>query len=120
MRYLSVVLILMVQLGLVGRSVAAAELRCEISEKHLCQPSADCTRVPAKVWNLIDLENRTYARCDNSGCDTYDALVSTSGVVTRVEVPGRGLTTTLTDGGSSFVEVATLVDTVYVSFGSCR
>lgn len=96
----------------------AAELKCEIRQKFFCEESG-CRTMPAKVWNLVDVSKKTYARCDSSGCDKYPAEFSTSGVFVNIDVPGRGLTAKMSVDTSSFHEVATMLHSIYLSFGSC-
>lgn len=98
----------------------AMELRCEIDEKHYCEQGAGCKEVPATIWNFVNLDNATYRRCDTSGCDEYRAKVSAAGVYYVIDLPGHGTLAKMSLDGSVFVEVATLVGTVYTSFGSCR
>jgi hypothetical protein len=97
----------------------AATLRCDIASKFLCQ-SAGCSTATASVWNLIDMDAKTYSRCDRSGCDTYDAVFSPSGVFLNIALPANGLIAKLEPGTGSFSEVASLAGEVYVSFGVCR
>lgn len=91
--------------------------RCEISKKHLCGPGG-CETAIAAVWNAIDLEQQTFARCDRNGCDTYQAAVSESGVFTNIAIVDRGLMARLSATGE-FMEVASLGTTAYVSHGRC-
>jgi hypothetical protein len=101
-------------------SVAQArQLRCEISSKQYCTP-AGCEGVSSKVWDLIDLEQKIFKRCDSIGCDQYAANITYSGVYIVIEVPGRGLIAKLRIVGGNFMEVATFATTAYVSFGVCR
>jgi hypothetical protein len=96
----------------------AAELKREIRQKFLCEQSG-CKTAPAKVWNLIDTAGRTYSRCDPIGCDKYPAQFAVSGAFINIDVPGRGLTAKVSADDSTFHEIATLVHSIYVSFGSC-
>jgi hypothetical protein len=89
----------------------AAELKCEIRQKFFCEESG-CSTTPAKVWNLVDMSNKTYARCDSMGCDKYPAQFSASGIFINIDVPGRGLTAKIS--ADSFHEIATLGHAIYV------
>lgn len=72
----------------------------------------------AKVWNVIDLDAETYARCDRLGCDTYPATMSLSGMFKSLALPENGAMAKVgTDG--SFVETVTLGTMAYVSHGRC-
>ena len=106
---------------LASEIVNAEPLKCTITKKFVCDVAQGCRPSAANIWNEIDLERKTFARCDRASCDTYDARMSQSGAYTNIEVPGRGLIAKL--GGpnpAEFVEVATLMGTVLNSFGSCR
>lgn len=102
-----------------GTDARAETLRCEIAEKHVCEAGTGCRAIPPKVWNLVDMGERTFSRCDSSGCDTYPAHFSKSGIFVIIDAPGRGLVAKVSDGGA-FVESATLGTSAYVSFGACR
>jgi hypothetical protein len=104
----------------IGLPAPAQTLRCDISSKVQCEPGgAACRRIDAKVWNVVDLGRRTLARCDQRGCDAYPANFVRSGAYTNILVPERSLLAKLSENGS-FLEVATLTETVLVSFGTCR
>ena len=100
-------------------SVAQARQLREIISKQYCTP-AGCEGVSSKVWNLIDLEQKVFKRCDSIGCDQYAANITYGGVYIVIEVPGRGLIAKLRIVGGNFMEVATFATTAYVSFGVCR
>ena len=104
-----------------GSPAAAQMLKCEISEKHFCEPGKDCVSIPSSIWNKIDLSKSTYSRCDKNGCDDYQMRVSESGIYLNIVLPDRGgVIAKMTKDGPSFLEVATLGTSVYTSFGSCR
>jgi hypothetical protein len=97
----------------------AAELKCEISQKYICETTG-CRTAPTNVWNLVNTTKKTYARCDRMGCDKYDALFSQSDVFVNIALPERGVIAKMAVDASSFHEVTTLAHSVYVSFGSCQ
>ncbi len=97
----------------------AQNLRCKITAKHYCTADRGCSTTSAAVFNRIDVDRGTYARCDANGCDEYDAVLSPSGVFTLIEVPGKDILAKMSRDGSMFLEVVTLATDVYVSFGSC-
>jgi hypothetical protein len=70
-------------------TASADEFRCEVTEKYVCEARAACKPAPRSVWNAIDMNRKTFARCDTRGCDTYDARFSPSGSFINIEVPGR-------------------------------
>ena len=97
---------------------AQAQVRCNIVHKFVCDP-VGCRVSPVVMWNFVDLDKRTYSRCDIKGCSTYGARISRSGSFWNFEVEGRGLIAKMADDGSAFHEVATLMNNVFISFGSC-
>ena len=97
----------------------ARSLRCEIAAKHYCTADRGCSATSTPVFNRIDIDRGTYVRCNANGCDEYDAVLSSSGVFTLIEVPGRDILAKMSRDGSMFLEVVTLATDVYVSFGSC-
>lgn len=97
--------------------LSRGRLACRISRKQVCDEE-ECRAVEAEVWNVIDLEAETYARCDRLGCDTYPATMSLSGMFKSVALPESGAMAKVgTDG--SFVETVTMGTTAYVSHGRC-
>ncbi|CAN7198061.1 hypothetical protein [Ensifer adhaerens] len=97
----------------------AQTLRCDISSKHVCEASPGCQSAKLAVFNRIDLQMRTFSRCDSKGCDKYDAVFSASGAFLNIAVPEKGLMAKLDMTEGRFSEVVTLAGQVYVSFGSC-
>ena len=94
-----------------------APLTCRIVAKQYCDQS-DCSRQPVKLWNVIDFQRQTYARCDRNGCDTFEAHIGRSGVYTNIDIEGRGLLAKIDEDGV-FMEIVTLGVTAYVSHGTC-
>lgn len=97
----------------------AEQLICRVHLKQLCERDTECRRVEPNTWYPIDTVRGTVSRCDAGGCDTYQAAASPSGVFINLDVPGRGMILKIASDGSSFVEVATLGLSVFVSFGAC-
>ena len=97
----------------------ADPLRCEIAQKFSCS-SAGCATGQIGIFNVIDVESGKFSRCDTKGCDDYSANFTRSGVYINVDVPGREMVAKLSVDGSQFVEVATLMNVVLVSFGACK
>ena len=96
------------------------KFECEIKETFVCEAGAACRALPVEVWKLVDMARSSYARCNDArGCDNYDARVSYSGYFVNIDVPGRGITATVSKGGA-FHEVATILHSVLVSFGTCK
>ena len=48
-------------------------ITCRIVSKFNCSHEAGCAKEPTGVWNVIDITGETYSRCDNRGCDKYEA-----------------------------------------------
>lgn len=99
-----------------GASLATPQ-QCTIQTKFFCTLDG-CQSVPVGVWNVWDPVTGEYARCDRLGCDTYQAIVTTSGQFLVIDVPGRGMLARLSVAGQ-FTEVVTLGNDTYLSFGSC-
>ena len=99
---------------------AAQVLRCDIASKHRCDANGGCQKVPAGVWNIVNFPKQTLARCDAKGCETYPAQFVTSGAFINIALPANGMLAKMASDGSTFLETATLMGTVLVSFGACR
>lgn len=106
---------------------AALSLSCIPSEKYVCQMGASCVGgTPAVVGPIaaranLDTGNGelgSYERCDKSGCDKYQALVSGAKAFTHFELPGQGAFSKVGPGGS-WVEVVSLTTTVIITYGYC-
>ena len=79
-----------------------------------------CKAGTPSVHVVLDLEKRTYSRCDTKGCDKYPMTYSSGGAFTTFSLPYRSGTflKTLNDG-SSYVEVASSMLSVLQNFGRC-
>lgn len=107
-------------IALVCAPATAQTLRCEVQSKQVCQPKSGCNPAPMAGFNKIDLDRRTFSRCDSLGCDDYQATFTTSGIFMNIDVVGRGLSAKLNISDNSFLETASMGDAVYVSFGKCQ
>jgi hypothetical protein len=97
--------------------------RCTATKKIVCE-NGECKDAPPTVFFLLGRQGdrNTYSRCDQQGCDTYDAMIKKAGLFENwqlVEPQGVIFKRTLSDD-QSFVVVATLGLQVYVSFGQCE
>jgi hypothetical protein len=99
---------------------ASADVTCTIREKYSCAEGEGCAPVENTIVVRIDIPGATYSRCDAKGCDDYGALFSSSGEYINIDVPGRGMVAKMASDGSEFVEVATLMSVVLLSFGNCN
>jgi hypothetical protein len=104
---------------LVSGQAVAQPITCTIDQKYSCAPSG-CEAAGISVHNVLDLDRRTIARCDQKGCDEYPMNASRSGIFIVIDVPGRGMLAKLSADGNSSVEVVTLGTSAVVSFGTCR
>ena len=100
--------------------LAMAETTCTITEKFQCAQGQGCRPIENKIVIRINVEEQVYSRCDAMGCDDHQAQFSNSGIFTNIALPAKGLLAKMTVDGSSFTEVATIMNEVLVSFGSCR
>lgn len=76
------------------------------------------------VWLEVDFHTFEYSRCDNRGCDHYNAEVKVSGAFVIVSPrPGafvKVLAPARVRDGGMLVDVATTGTSVYQNFGECR
>jgi hypothetical protein len=93
---------------------------CTISQKQVCRPGVECEQTKNSIVVRIDWNQGTYSRCDAKGCDALSMQFAVSGDFLNIEVPGRGMLAKISKDGSSYVEVATFMTNVIVSFGSCK
>ena len=96
--------------------------RCTATKKIVCG-DGECNSAAPTVFVLLGSqgERKTYSRCDQQGCDTYDATVKEAGIYENwqlTEPQGMIFKRALSDG--TFVEVATLGMEVYISTGRCE
>jgi hypothetical protein len=103
-----------------GVPVGAQErLICAIDQKFHCDPGAGCRRIsPGSSYNRIDLEHRTFARCDNKGCEDYPANFTQSGLFINIEFSPGAMAKLGPEMQLS--EVATLWLGAWISYGTCR
>lgn len=106
-------------ISLVSGIAGAAELRCGIATKSVCEPTG-CKSIQPSISNKIDTEKRTFSRCEGTKCDDYEAVMTRSGQFLLVEVPGRSVNAKVEMTTLSFHEVASLGHQVFISFGVCR
>jgi hypothetical protein len=93
-------------------------MRCEITSKFRCSP-AGCKTNELGVFNIFDMETGKFSRCDDNGCDEYEATFTRSGTYLVIDVPGHGMVGKLSADDTKYVEITTLGTTVLVSFGVC-
>lgn len=95
-------------------------LECRPTQGQLCGPAGCSTHHDKlKIWQVWEPATNKFSRCDDKGCDTYDAEVSYSGMWATVSVPGRATFTRLTADGE-YYEVVTQMDLVYIYRGKCE
>ena len=84
MKPLTVALLAMLALALPAG--AQGRLICAIDQKFHCDRGQGSQRIsPGNSYNIIDLEGRLFARCDNKGCDEYPADFTQSGLFMNIE-----------------------------------
>ena len=103
---------------LVSAPAVAAQMTCSISEKHHCETGSGCQRMVNTISVRIDRDRKTYSRCDESGCDTFEVQISQSGDFYNINLANVLAKVSTVD--RSLVEVATFDLRTYVSFGACR
>ncbi len=97
--------------------------RCTATRKIVCE-DGECKSVPPTVFFLLGkhADRNNYSRCDQQGCDTYEAMIKKAGLFENwqlVEPQGVIFKRALSED-QSFVEVATLGLQVYISTGHCK
>jgi hypothetical protein len=103
-----------------GFTPPAKQMRCEVASKFSCG-SDGCTPVDTgSAFNLINLNESTFSRCDRKGCDEYAATITRSGVYLNINLPERAVLAKLDMTGDKYVEVVTLGTAVLISFGRCN
>jgi hypothetical protein len=113
-----------VAISLLATPAVAETWRSQPTQKVACGGEATCQvmRLGAS-YNRVDSTKNLYSRCDDKGCDTYQAKMSRSGAVIDIEVPGKGLLARMmTNGitsGMSYLEAFTFLETVFVVHGVC-
>lgn len=105
------------------RSLPPHFARCTSTNKVVCE-GGECKSTPPTVFVLLGEKRgtNTYSRCDESGCDTYDAVAARSGLYENWQLaePQGVLFKRELKKRSQFVEVATMGLHVYVSSGHCE
>jgi hypothetical protein len=100
-------------------SPAFAVTTCTVDQKQSCDSSVGCQAIKNSIVVRIDWNQGSYSRCDAKGCDDLSMKTSSSGDFINIEVPEHGMLAKISKSTSSFVEVATIMETVLVSFGRC-
>ena len=117
MRFIQMVRFVIVSATMINQSTAAD--RCDVKQKFLCNQTG-CQSTAPTIFSRIDTDQRTYSRCDQKGCDDYQAAISRSGDFMLIALPERGLLAKVSLSNGGFLEVATLGLDAYVSYGQCR
>ena len=109
----------------------AAVIFCGIDQKFACSREG-CGPLPAnRVYTQIDFERQIYARCDDRGCDEYQATISQGGVYINIEFPGHTGFAKLSDTRNDpvfveqlqalhLVESVAMGLVVWISYGTCH
>jgi hypothetical protein len=101
-------------------SPAFAVTTCTVDQKQSCSSGVGCEPVKSYIVVHIDWKRGTYSRCDDTGCNDFSMKASYSLGFVNIEVPEHAMFAKISKSNSSFVEVATFLGTVLVSFGSCQ
>ena len=95
---------------------ALGALSCYGPTKFFCSKDG-CVKINQTVIVHLDPLTGDYSRCDDKGCNSYVVDVSVSGIFLNFTRPGTMAKVAL--DGAMYMEVATLKDTAYISFGEC-
>lgn len=95
-------------------------LSCVATRRSVCADT--CQPAPPAVHVSVtrDGVRGTVKRCDNRGCDTYEASVHTGGVFTNIQMLAPSGYLIKIQGDQEFVEIATLGLTVHYASGKCQ
>ena len=97
--------------------------RCKATSRIVCV-DGECKDVKPTVFFLLGSEGdkKTYSRCDQQGCESYDAITKEAGLYENWQLadPQGVIFKRALSGDQKFVEVATLELQVYISFGQCE
>lgn len=95
------------------------------ADRWICTPTTtrvcsvqDCKTTRPTVRLELRPTSSQYSRCDERGCDDYDAQVSASGIYTIIEA-GRATFVKVVNDGSEYVEAASLGTSIVQNFGRC-
>ena len=108
---------------LLSTPASAQIVTCQISVRFGCAVETGCAEAHSrawKVWNVINLSDETYSRCDIGGCDKYAANLTRGGEFIVIDIPGRGIMAKLDVNLATFLEIATVGTQAQVSFGTCQ
>lgn len=93
---------------------------CNPSRKTFCS-EGKCSDMKPSVWVTVEPALKTASRCDSKGCDTYNVLLSESGIFTNLTRPGNdSWTVKVNNTDGSYTEVTGLLLDKYISYGSCK
>jgi hypothetical protein len=93
---------------------------CTVDQKQSCDSGVGCQPTKNSIVVRIDWNQGSYSRCDAKGCDDLSMKTSSTGDLINIEVPEHAMLAKISKNTSSFIEVATIMETVLVSFGRCQ
>ncbi len=97
-------------------------LRCTPDKRYVCGDT--CEAAPAATYTEVSREGEglhgVVNRCDDKGCDRYEAMFVTAGLYTSIQMSAaRGYLMKI-EGNRSFIEIATSGLQVHYAAGTCR
>jgi hypothetical protein len=105
---------------MVATAPATAQgFRCAATERFVCNVGIGCQ--PGAVgtsWVNVMPATKEYERCDQKGCDRFQAVFTPVGAFVNVEIPGRAAFAKLGPNGF-FSEVVTAATMTILSYGKC-
>ena len=93
-------------------------LECRPTRADVCKPDG-CASGDPRVSQVFAPATSTYKRCDEKGCDAYQAQVSYSGAWANVAVPDRAMFARIMASGE-YYEIVTQMDVVWIYRGQCQ
>ena len=114
-----IILLLVLTMFAVGaaRVAIADTYRCEPEQGYVCGVEGCSTAAPS-VWAVVDMDSGVYMRCDKKGCDSYDGVLSNSGIYTNVLI-APGAIAKIENPSLEYVEVVSSGLGVNISYGQC-
>jgi hypothetical protein len=96
----------------------AIRWECESNKALVCNVSG-CRDTSPVVSIKLNFKSKTYERCSQGACSTFEMQNSTSGVYTLIDLPGRGVMFKALNNGQHFVDAASSNSTLFINFGAC-
>jgi len=98
--------------------VGGKNLLCKPQTTRICDIKSCNDTVPS-ITISVDFESKKYKRCFNKECNLNNSVVTEAGEMIIVNIIG-GTFIKINKLDNSFVDVATLLNIVFLNFGFCE